>query len=943
MDSYDGRAVTRRTLALAIARLLARLGVVWMGLPGGSPAWAQELVNWESAHVHPLAMTPDGASLLAVNTADHRLEVFSLSERGVERAFNVPVGLDPVSVRARSSIEAWVVNRISDSVSVVDLRTRQVVATLATEDEPADVVFAGQPQRAYVTCSQTNALLVFDPARLAERPVRIEIEGEEPRALAVSSDGKRVYAAIFASGNRSTILAGGARFNIDFPPNIVGRAFGPYGGKNPPPNAPDEGGFQPPQRPENPKPPAVGLIVKRGADGAWRDDLAGDWTHLVSGANAAQSGRPEGWDLIDHDLAIVDTATQAVSYARHMMNACMALAVHPTTAAVHVVGTDATNERRFEPVLRGRFLRVVSARASAAGAALEIRDLNPHLDYASGSVEPALRKRSLGDPRAIAWSPGGERGYVAGMGSNNLVAIDAQGARMADVAPIEVAEGPTGLAWDSARGRLYVMAKFAAAISVVDLAAGREVARVTFFDPTPQAIRRGRKHLYDTHATSGLGQASCASCHIDARMDHLAWDLGDPAGSMADFAGNNLAANLPQLTASEIPGRGPFQAFHPMKGPMTTQTLVDIVGKEPLHWRGDRRGIEAFSAAFQTLLGGDAGLPPAAMQELEDFLASLTFPPNPFRNLDNSLPEDLSLAGHFTTGRFGDAGKPLPNGNAQRGLERFRTGKLDNLAVDCVTCHTLPTGMGTDHALVGKRYEPIAPGPLGERHLMLVSQDGSTNVTMKVPQLRNLYEKVGFDLTRQRSRLGFGFLHDGSVDSLARFLNEPAFSLKSDQDTADLIAFLLAFSGSDLPRAGHESPLQPPGPTSRDTHAAVGRQVTLHRESAAVQRASLESLVRLARAGRIGLIAKGRLDGVQRGWCWVEGDRLQSDRAGESVPLEGCLGAAVPECPLTFTAVPREAARRMGIDRDADGSFDRDEIDAQGDPADPTMRPRAGR
>ena len=70
---------------------------------------------------------------------------------------------------------------------------------------------------------------------------------------------------------------------------------------------------------------------------------------------------------------------------------------------------------------------------------------------------------------------------------------------------------------------------------------------------------------------------------------------------------------------------------------------------------------------------------------------------------------------------------------------------------------------------------------------------------MKVPQLRNLYDKVGFDLTQTSNRAGFGFLHDGSVDSLARFVSEPLFTVASDQDVADLVAFLLAFSGGGSP------------------------------------------------------------------------------------------------------------------------------------------------
>ena len=111
----------------------------------------QSFVNWESPHVSPVDLTPDGSRLLAVNTADNRLEVFTVTGGGLTAFGSVPVGLDPVSVRARSNTEAWVVNHVSDTVSVVDLVAMNVIATLYPGDEPADVVFAGAPQRAFVT------------------------------------------------------------------------------------------------------------------------------------------------------------------------------------------------------------------------------------------------------------------------------------------------------------------------------------------------------------------------------------------------------------------------------------------------------------------------------------------------------------------------------------------------------------------------------------------------------------------------------------------------------------------------------------------------------------------------------------------------------------------------------------------------------------------------
>ena len=98
--------------------------------------------------------------------------------------------------------------------------------------------------------------------------------------------------------------------------------------------------------------------------------------------------------------------------------------------------------------------------------------------------------------------------------------------------------GPTGVVIDQAGARVYVLNKFDATISMIDAVKRVELERVSFFDPTPMAIKLGRPHLYDAHQTSGLGHISCASCHPDGRMDRLAWDLGDPAGTMIGFDQN---------------------------------------------------------------------------------------------------------------------------------------------------------------------------------------------------------------------------------------------------------------------------------------------------------------------------------------------------------------------------------------------------------------------
>jgi YVTN family beta-propeller protein len=877
---------------------VARLTVI--PLPGVTKAF----VNFETPPVHPLALGPDGVTLAACNLPDNRLELFDVSSGYPVSRGSVPVGLDPVSVRFRTSDEAWVVNAISDSISIVDVPTRRVIATLSTLDTPADVAFAGQPLRAYVSCALPNTVQVFDP-ETRQAVAQVPINGERPKALAVSPDGRTVYVAIFESGNGSTILGTPMVESFSFPPkstNPVDHVSGPYGGQNPPPNR--GAGFSPPINPGlgGNVPPRVAHIVRKSDAGRWMDDNGGDWTEFVSGTNAPWSLRPHGWDLLDHDVAIIDAGSLEVRYARRLMNICMDLAVEPVTGRIAVIGTDAMNEVRFEPNLKGVFLRVrLGLVDPATGLVEKIKDLNPHLDYSGAAVPASERHKSIGDPRAIVWNGTGTRAYIAGMGSDNVIAVDASGDRVW-AAPISVGDGPSGLVLDEARDRLYVLNRFASSISVVDTDDAELAGTVPFFDPTPQFIRTGRRHLYDTHKSSGPGHVSCGSCHVDARMDRLAWDLGDPSGTMTSlFTG---------------PG-----SFHPMKGPMVTITLQDIIGHEPFHWRADRRGLEEFNSTFPRLLAATNELTGGEMAEFKAFLASIHFPPNPFRNFDNSLSTNLPLPGHVAVGLHElPAGASLPNGNARQGLQKYGQGA-------CIGCHRLPSGLS---------FESSPPDTNGNHRLASLVLGRNLNLPFRGSQLRNLAEKVGMDTTSTNSRAGFGFTFNGRVDSLARFLEVGfPFSLTNDQSTADMIALLLSMTGSDLPA----NPVYPDGVPSKDVPAAVGRQLTL---SQPVRPPLLDAMLSLSAAdrGRVDLVAKGVVQGVARGWSYDTWKGwFQSDRVAERLTLDELLALVEPGSELTFTVVPSGAGQRIGIDRDEDGFFDRDELDAGSDPARATSIP----
>jgi YVTN family beta-propeller protein len=359
-----------RPLAATTAILLAALA-----LDLTPPAARADFVNWESPPIHPVEMTPDGATLLVTNTADDRLEVFTLGGPLPVWTASIPVGLDPVSVRARTNGEIWVVNRMSDSVSIVDLTARNVVATLFPGDEPADVVFAGSPQRAFVSVAQLNQVNVYDPANRATPPTIVPIQGKDPRALA--TDGTRVYVAIFESGNRSMIL----------PADIVSDPSGPHGGQNPPP-------FLPALGPGLPAPPPTSLIInKEGTN--WKDDTGTVWDAMVT------------WNLNENDVAVISTGNLSVAYAKDLLNIDMALAVQPGTGKVTVVGTYGPNETRFESAASNQFARIRMGIFDPANLGGPQGGRRPESASLRGAAEPdvqvvghANRAASLGERSA---------------------------------------------------------------------------------------------------------------------------------------------------------------------------------------------------------------------------------------------------------------------------------------------------------------------------------------------------------------------------------------------------------------------------------------------------------------------------------------------------------------------------------------------------------------
>lgn len=823
--------------------MMAALAVV-----SASTAQQPTFVNFESPQSHPIDVTPDGSVLVACNTADGVLEVFDLVAGIPQRRGSVAVGVDPVSVRVRGNAEAWVVNQVSDSVSVVDLATMRVRRTVSVGDEPADIVFAGSPQRAFVSLAQLNRVVAFDPSLELPSFSAVTINGPQPRALAVSPDGSTVYVAIFESGNRTTIV----------PRVAVNNTGGPYGGQNPPPNSGTQ--FDPPRAAGQPLPPRVAHIVRKNAQSRWMDDNNRDWTGFVN------------WDFFDNDVAIVNASTLAVSYAGGALSTVSGIGVSPS-GAVTAVGWDALNQVRFEPRLNGIFATMLMANVPLTGGVPGVMDLNPHLTYDSASIPAAERAQSVGDPRGVAWTPDGSMVFTAALGTNALVAMSPNGAR---VAKIDVGEGPSGVVVHPTAGIVYSLNRFEGSVSAVSTTGLTEVRRVPLHDATPAVVKAGRRFLFNTFITSGLGHTSCATCHVDGRSDRLVWDLGDPAGAMQLFDETCQAPN------------GCIQ-WHPMKGPMTTQVLQGIVGNGPMHWRGEKDNLTEFNAAFTHLQGREFEITAQEMQQLTDYVGSLVFPPNPNRNIDDTLKTSVAIFGGQATG-LGGTGNPTTGLNLYQTLQNF--GAPPGLT--CNACHALPTG-------TNQRVDIPAPG--GEQQ------------NRKNAHLREVWRKVGANRQSQTALRGVGFDHNGEEATLQDLLSigfQWAAGAQGQQQRRDIEAFMLSF---------------PSG-----TRAGVGQQVTA--DGVSDDTARINQFVTIANGGSVGLIVKGRLGGEARGW-FLQGGQFVADREGDA-PMSPAqlLAQAAAGSELTYTMVPTGSQNRLGVDRDLDGFRDRDELDAGSDPAD---------
>jgi hypothetical protein len=289
------------------------------------------------------------------------------------------------------------------------------------------------------------------------------------------------------------------------------------------------------------------------------------------------------------------------------------------------------------------------------------------------------------------------------------------------------------------------------------------------------------------------------------------------------------------------------------------------------------------------------------MQDFTSFQLQVAPPPNPVRNLDNSLTASQQSGQAFHNGTRPSDGTVSSILDAAVGQSSFT----------CSGCHTLNAANGQFGTGGNQSFE------------------GITQI-VKIPHLRNLYAKIGMfgepavsTFTEPDSGFmgnqirGFGFLGDGSTDTLFRFFTAAVFAPTSNsgfpqtntvQAQRDVEQYMLAFD-SDL------API-------------VGQQVTLTGANASSVGSRIDLLIQRAAAPFVSKVLNGSVTECDLVARVVKNGRimgfLYDPLAGNFIPDDGsapvsdaalrALAATVGQ-EITYTAATPGSGARVAFSR----------------------------
>jgi len=448
--------------------------------------------------------------------------------------------------------------------------------TRPTYQTPYAVAVAPDGGRLYVSHHTAGTVSVVDPA--ARKVVATVAVGGEPTGLALSADGKTLYAANGQDGSVAVVDARAARL-------VKKLATGspPSRGRRSPASAGGGGS-------------AFGLTLTRDGKTLYACDRFLNRINVVDTARGQVVHRlsvtreplfcdiePDGKTLWVSNLLPLGPSTDERNAA--------VLDLYDAASRKHlgeiklVAGATDVHQIACSPDGRWVYVVHVLARFNIPPTQLERGWVN---NSAVTVIDAHARKivacllldevsHGCAQPFAAVLTPDGKTLVVSFFGVHELAFIDlpAMHERLAKARPERLPEltnelsllrrwecirrcetggrGPRGVAIGPKGETAYVANTWSDSLGVVDIAKGKLVGTIALGPKVePDIVRRGEMFFNDATLCFQRWQ-SCASCHPDARVDGLNWDLlNDGIGNPKNARSMLLSHRTPPVMASAV-------------------------------------------------------------------------------------------------------------------------------------------------------------------------------------------------------------------------------------------------------------------------------------------------------------------------------------------------------------------------------------------------------
>jgi len=394
----------------------------------------------------------------------------------------------------------YVVCQASDELRVVDIQSGKVVSAVPVGHVPRGIVLSRDGRQIYVTNAWSDTLSVIDAISL--KVARTLPTGFEPTGIVSDRSGETLYVANRLSNDISVIDASTGQ---EIKRLLAGRGAS---------------------------------YLALSADGKW---IYG--THIYPNAGAFRS-QPNS------EITIIDTARQAVVERKGL----------PNVAGVFHIALSGDGRLGVATQLRPKNLVPLAhvEHGWAFGNSLTVFG-----DDVGGTVQVPIDEldRYYALPWGVAITPDKSKIFVSTAGSENVTVIDARellrfvhmrrqpfvndlsASANYVTARIPVGRNPRGVLLSPDGKRLYVANRLDDNISVIDTSSERVISTIDLGGPkTINAVRHGEQ-IFFTADYAFQGQFGCASCHLDATIDGLQWDL-EPDGFGKDIVDNRSLENL---------------------------------------------------------------------------------------------------------------------------------------------------------------------------------------------------------------------------------------------------------------------------------------------------------------------------------------------------------------------------------------------------------------